>query len=157
MAYSGNPATSAKDEVWFLLQDTADPPQLSEEEVEYLLDNYGGSVYSAAARGAEILYSRYSGSSSRTAVEKQVGPLRLKYSEASELYKGLAASLWRQAGRYNGRTPYAGGISRTDKAANVSNSDRVKPFFSRGMQHYPMGTPLNATEEDLRPPQDEVV
>lgn len=65
-------------------------------------------------------------------VEKQVGDLKLKKGEAASIaddYRSLSAYLRQRAAA--GASPYAGGISASDKRAVEQDTDRVRPAFAR--------------------------
>lgn len=149
MPYTDNPETNPADRVRFLVQDTKEPYKITDAEILYLLSEQGDSAQRAAARGAEVLAAFYAGG----AEEKQVGPLRLKFTELSRRYTVLARSLWARASRASA-TPYAGGISRADKITRAQDLDRVRPIFYRKMQAYPnTGAPQTGSEELLSPPE----
>jgi hypothetical protein len=79
-SYSGNPGTSPRDQVRFLIGDvTATPQSLQDAEVDYLLSQYPTSTEQAAAAAAEAMADRYAGLS---ATSKRVGDLSLSYDYA---------------------------------------------------------------------------
>lgn len=91
--YSGNPASSDKDWIRFRLGDKKETPQsLTDEEIEYLLDEES-TKYMAASRAAEAMAAAHTATS---VTSKQVGNLRLSYGYAdtarrfSTLAKDLA-------------------------------------------------------------------
>ena len=59
----------------------------------------------------------------------------------------MAIQFEQQASIASGAMPYAGGISVSDKNAQVSDSDRVSPCFNIGMtdDFYPIGPAGNET------------
>lgn len=138
MPYGKDPANNPLDEVRFLVGDTdLNVEELTDDEVQYLLADRHGNVLEAAARAAETLASKYS----NAVVEKQVGPLRLSSGTRgltkAERYLKLAKHLWAKAFSRS-VTPYAGGISVTDKNARRADTDRVKPTFARDQMRYPL-------------------
>ena len=57
--YSGNPGSSTRDEVRFLIQDTDTSDQLlSNEEIDYLLSAYDDDAYSAAVAAVIALIAK---------------------------------------------------------------------------------------------------
>jgi len=83
-----------KDEVRFLLMDTVQQERsLSDEEINYLLEFFDGSIYLAASQGALHLAIAYAQLSAVTS--KSVGDLSisLSYQNTSAEYKSLAAKL----------------------------------------------------------------
>ena len=144
MPYTDDPGHVLADKMRFLVGDTNTArPELSDSEVDFLLSEEGGDAARAAARAAEALAAKYV----KIADEKQVGPLRLTYTEKAARFTTLAKSLWRRAAA-SSVAPYAGGISVSDKEANEANTDRVAPALSRDMMDYPLGAP---SQEDILP------
>lgn len=131
--YSGDPSTSGKDEVRFLVGDTDDgDPQMQDEEIEFLLTRYGDAT-TAAGAAARALAGKYT-----RAVTKAVGDLRIEYSDRAKAYRELAKFLTSSTGGGSTIRPlaYAGGVSIDDKRANVLDTDRVSPAFVRGRDDY---------------------
>lgn len=125
--YTGDPEDSPKDAVRFLLGDTdPDDKQLSDPEINFMLSRWGGNIYKAAAEAARTIGSRY-----LRQTDKQVGDLRISFSQRSEKYFALAAEFERTA--YKSVAPVAGGISKAKKQIQEKDDDRVKPAFRRGM------------------------
>lgn len=150
MPYGNDPGHDPLDHVRFLVGDTStSTPDLSDEEVAFLLDTEG-SPTRAAARAAETLSARYS----KTASEKRVGPLTIiqgtRAMSKSMEFGRLAKLLWARAASGDS-TPYAGGTSLNDKSIRQTDPDRVKPSFSRRMMEYPTGSTSQADPDDLRP------
>jgi hypothetical protein len=129
--YSGDPASSTKDAVRFLVGDTSeDAPELSDEEVLWLLASEGG-VERAAARGAEALASK-----NASLIDKSIGAASISASQRFEHYRQLASRLWASATTLVA-VPWAGGINESDKSAQESDPTRIAPAFSRDMMEYP--------------------
>ena len=129
--YSGDPASSNRDAVRFLIRDTNESDQLlSDEEIAWLLSQNGSNVYKAAVAGAFTV----SASFSDQAVTKTVGALSLSYQARSENYKNIARDLKAQYGVVGATfAPFASGISRDDKETQESDTDWDKPAFTRNM------------------------
>lgn len=142
--YSGDPSTSDRDAVRFLIRDTDEASaKVSDEEIAYLLAQ-GGDVYWAAISAAEFVATTFS-NQART---KTVGALSITYEASASEYRLLARDLRLRRIRMGGFIPYSGGISISDKRTNVLDSDRTKPAFSRGMHDNPNGP----ADERLSPP-----
>lgn len=124
--YSGDPSTSEKDALRFLIGDTdPDDPLLSDSEVEFLI-NRMRDVDLAAAEAAYSLAGRYS-----RMADKSVGDLSISLSQKAAAFLELADKLRRKAQVL--AVPFAGGISLKQKATIEADSDRVPPAFSRDM------------------------
>jgi hypothetical protein len=144
--YTNDPANIPSDRVRFLVGDTnLSSPDLSDQEVDFLLEDEGNDARRAAARAAEALAARYT----REAEEKTVGPLRLRsLTDKSKKYTALARTLWARVTK-TAAVPFAGGISATDKAMRADEGDRVHPMFAKDMMTYPLGEATHvATTED---------
>lgn len=129
---NGDPAASNLNQVRFQIGDTlVNDQQLSDEEINYQLAQAGITGSSATlsntilvsvkcCRRLAALYSRQ--------VRKQVGKFRLEAETKYQHYMDLAKVLMQESGSW---TPYAGGISVSDKENNADDTDWAKPFFSR--------------------------
>lgn len=119
------------DRVRFRLGDTVVVPesaaQLSNEEITALLTQADGNEGRAALAAAKSLYARYS-----RMVSTSVGDTSIQMGELADNFRSLIHDLEEElmASGVIG-TPYAGGISRADKAAREADADRVAPAFSR--------------------------
>lgn len=141
-SYSGNPGSSLKDEVRFLLQDTDDCEQLmSDGEIEYLLASEG-SALKGAIRGIEILMTKYA-----TWTDEKVGQVSVSFSQRVENLGKVLEQLRRRLG-LRGAVPYAGGISVADKQSQEADGDRVSPSFTRHMHDIAVQTTEAEAEED---------
>lgn len=127
--YSGNPSASSLDEVRYLIGDT-DPTdrQLGDEEILYCVAQ-SPSIFSAASMACTSLVAKYARS-----VMKHVGDLRIEAQSKQEHYRALSDSYAIQAGEaglspYALMPPFAGGISRADRANTIMDTDRVEPSF----------------------------
>jgi hypothetical protein len=128
------PTTSPEiEEVRFLLGDTAEPFQLSDEHIGFLLEQ-NSNPYSAAAIGARALAARYA-----RQVDSKFETVEGRYSQLRANYEMLARSLDSQAKRAGGAlgVPMAGGISRSKDDTAKDDPDRVKPFFDMNMFNNP--------------------
>lgn len=86
------PATSDRDKVRFLIQDTdSTAPHMTDEEINWLIAEWA-DVYDAAANAADILSGSYA---HKADYSKSVGDLSLNesFSKQSERFAALATSL----------------------------------------------------------------
>lgn len=140
--YSGDPGSSDLDKVRFLIGDT-DPEDrmLGDEEILYVLADRG-SVYSAASIACLGLAARFS-----REVDKQVGDLKISAEQRAKHYQTLHEHYASQAGESGGMSPYvlaapyAGGISRSDRQAQIDDTDRRAPAFQEGAMDHPGFSP----------------
>jgi hypothetical protein len=124
MSFSYEPGASDKDTVRLLVGDTdPDKRQLHDEEIAWFLTE-NSNVYLAAAEAAKAIAALYGRD-----VDKQVGDLKISASQRQKQYLDLAKQLRSRVGR--SISPYAGGISRSDKIAVEQDTDRVRPAFRR--------------------------
>lgn len=152
--YTGDPSDSPKDAVRFWIGDTTEStPQMSDEEIAYLLALTGGNVLQAAIAACVQLANRYS-SQVDFAVETE---LRVDLSQRAKAYATRAQELRDQAKLpgFGGLmpVPYAGGISRRDMQRQEQDGDRVPPGFVVGIMSAPGTDPARrmtpgCSEED---------
>ena len=129
-SYSGDPSTSDKDAVRYLIGDTdEDNPLVNDEEIEYIL-SIEGNVIRAGAMVAESIAGKFSRRADRT-----IGDYSEKFSQIHQQYLSLAEKLRRQAKFKSSfkAIPFAGGISKSDKKTTEGDTDREKPAFKKGM------------------------
>ena len=105
-----------------------------------LADN-ADEPYATAIACIEGLISKFS-----RRVTKSVGDLSISYSEILKNYRDLLSGLKNKA-TIKLCAPYAGGISVADKQTDEGDSDRVQPFFYKGM-HDVDGTQTEQAEEN---------
>lgn len=131
--YSGNPGSSSRDELRFLIGDTdSADPLFSDEELDYLLTEHGGSVPAAAMASCRRLIAKYS-----RYVDQKTGDIDIKYSQRISQLNSLMDTL-----RGDLRpVPYAGGISVSDIEAVRDDDDRQGPVFVLGMFDNPSTEP----------------
>ena len=129
--YSGDPASSNRDAVRFLLDDTnSTAAEFQDAKVAWMLAQKP-NVYRAAAQGAR----RRATQATEGVASKTVGGLTLTYSERATKWLDIAESLEAQANKGAGGAiaPYSGGISKIDKELVASDDDFDKPDFYRDM------------------------
>lgn len=123
--YSGDPSTSTRNYVRFLLNDTDSTDVLfSDEELSYVITEWGGDAYDAARECAEILIARFARLADSTS--KSVGDISVSESYSSKIshYKELANSLLQRKMRKSPPRPWA-------------NSDSLKSTDDRTTTDYP--------------------
>lgn len=134
-SYSGDPSTSDKDAVRFLIGDTdITDQQMQDEEITFLLTLYGGNIYTAAIVAARSLASKYA-----RFPDVRIGDYSTSNSQRFNAYLALAKQLeqTQTAGLIHKVKPYAGGISIADKQQDEQNTDRVRPAFTRNDMTFP--------------------
>lgn len=129
--YTGNPASSNRDAVRFLIGDT-DPAnkRVSDEEVTWALSEEP-NVYLAAAVVASSIAALFA-----DRVSKAVGDLRIEYGQQQKNYADLAVRLTVR-GNQRAAGFFAGGISHDDKQTTRRDTDLVNPSFRSGMHDNP--------------------
>lgn len=131
-----NSLTSNCDKVRFLIQDTdITDANMDDNEINAMITMYG-SYKSAAIACCEILAGKYAGE----AETRRVGNLTLSnFIDKSKKYLQIAKTLRAQVHKMV--IPYAGGISVSDKAANL-DADTTIPAFKRRIM-------ANTTPEEI--------
>lgn len=115
-SYSGDPSTSPKDEVRFLIGDTSeDDPLLQDGEIAYLLDQCGGSALAAAVAACEGIVAKLS-----READMSSGATSISASQRRAHYEGLLAQLQRRATR----------------RPNIKISQAIPPRFKRSDDKY---------------------
>ncbi len=133
------------DTVRFLIGDTdTTDQQLSDSEIVGVLNQNQGDPYQSAIEGCRYLAAAYA-----RQVDKTTGDFHIAASQRHKAYLDLIKSLSAQSIRFGTPRPFAGGISESDKEANVENDDLVQPAFTRGMHDDP-GTSPDFTDMALQ-------
>lgn len=141
--YSGDPTSSKKDEVRFLIGDTDSTEFLLQDgEINYLLGLYNDTAIPAAIRGCETIMAKFS-----RMADEQVGQVKISYSQKAKAYAVMLGQL-RQRLAIENCAPYAGGISKVDKSSNDLNANRVKPDFSKHMMENEQIAPWTTNAKD---------
>lgn len=133
--YSGDPRDSDRDAVRFLVQDTNENDQkVSDEEIAWMLSN-SANIYLAAADIAVTISAVYG-----SKAKKSIGSLSIEYSQQREAYEALSERL-RALGKSSSRLAltnvFAGGISKSDKELQRTDTDWDRPWFERDAFNYP--------------------
>ena len=108
--------------------DTSDQ-QFSDEELTYFRSTAGNNR-GAALLAVEALIAKYS-----RQPDRQVGDLSISASQRVKAYKELRATILER--ETLGATPFAGGITISDKQGYEENTDLVRPAFSRSSHEDP--------------------
>lgn len=124
--YTAKPETVPVDAVRLLVGDTdATDPFLQDAEIQVYLDQFNQNPLNASIRCCEAIIAKLA-----RRPDEKVGQVSISYSQQAKAYRELRADLSRRLAMTSA-APYAGGISRSDKEARESNTDRVKPAFTR--------------------------
>ena len=145
--YSGDPASNARDSIRFLIGDTDTTDQLiNDEEIAWMNNQVTGSdtattgVYTVAVRACLTIASKFA-----RMADKSVGDLSVTMSQKATGYREQAKALKALALAEGGvPTPYAGGISLSDKSIDRSDSDIVRYFSVGQFQN-------NGSADDVEP------
>ena len=139
--YSGDPSTSTRNYVRFLLNDTDSTDALfSDEEIAYVITEWSGDAYDAARELAEILIARFARLADSTS--KSVGDISVSESYGSKIahYQQLANSLLQRKMRKSPPRPWA----NTD--ALKSTDDKTTTNFATDFVVGQMDNPNNYYE-----------
>lgn len=126
--YGGDPSANNTDAVRFLVGDTNTSDQLvTDGEISYALAEEGGVIRAAVAicRAIAAKFSRQA--------DKTVGKLSISMSQKAKAYNDLADRLQQKSSVLV--TPYAGGLSVSEKETVAGDSDAMQPIFLRGMMN----------------------
>ncbi len=141
--YSGDPATSDRDAVRFLVQDTNDEDQLlSDEEVDYLLAQHG-DVGATAVAACLALATRYA---QRAVDSKSVGDLKIEYADRAQAFRDLAKELRRSGALAVRPVPVAMGITESQKEDAAADDDRIPTHVELGNDDFDRPTDDSAWE-----------
>lgn len=137
MPYSGDPTGVARDAIRVLVGDlstAASGEYLGDEAYDFIIAQ-ASNVYVRAQIAATSIAAKFTGAAASASgtgyVEKSVGDLKIKKADAAQLasqYRSLASEYGKKAAL--GISPYAGGISASDKAANAADTDNIAPAFA---------------------------
>lgn len=145
--YSGNPSSSGRDQVRFLVGDTVDlttDAKLTDGEIDFLLDEWG-TPYLAAAAGADHLAA-----TAASWLTYSADGQSMTLSEAQQKYYTLAENLRVQNSRRYRAAPYVGGMELSDVEAHESDDSVVHTDFGTGMHDNGQSGSLGgATRRDL--------
>lgn len=132
--YSGNPASSARDEVRFILGDIdTNAQELTDEEIDYMLTKYSSVISQSVLGLFDVLLLRYG-----RIVSESVGSVSIQYNQRYQSFLEMRKIFIAQ-NNLTDAVPYAGGISIGDKARNSGRADGVIPSMRRGLHDSPQG------------------
>lgn len=123
--YSGDPSTSTRNYVRFLINDTdSTDPLFTDEELNYVISEAGSNAYKAARECAEILIARFSRLADSSS--KSVGDISVSESFSAKIqhYKELANSFLVREMRKSPPRPFA------NAQALKSTNDRIVDDFN---------------------------
>lgn len=141
--YSGNPASSAIDAVRFNIGDTdSADEQLQNEEISYLLTQNGNNVISTSIQACTNLAAKYA-----RRADRDVGDLKVKWSQLQKHYRELAATLRRTKLANGDINVMAGGVYDATGDADRANSAILQPRFKRGQFNNPEDTSSGYDED----------
>jgi hypothetical protein len=138
--YSGDPSTSTRNAVRFLINDTLSADALfSDEELNYLIAEWGTNVYEISRAACEVLVSRFSRLADSTS--KSVGDISVSesYSAKSKQYQDLANSFLARKLRKAPPTMWAKADalkSTDDKTTTDYNTDFVVGSMDNPNSYY---------------------
>lgn len=122
--YGGDPTSSPRDQIRFLVGDTDSTDQLiTDQEISYMLSMHP-NAYEAASHVCLAIAAKMA-----RCMDKSVGSLSRSYSQKYEHYKELAADLKQQAAGQSSAIPWAAGWRRSDDDARLMDTD-VRPLFA---------------------------
>ena len=127
-SYSGDPSTSNRDKVRFLVFDTDTNEQLlNNEEIDWVLSEQS-NIYMASANCAEAIAAKFAKDITRSAVG-----LSASVGNRAQFYLELAEKLRAQVSTSNKHSEiFAGGLTISGKIALDDDSDAVQPAFKIG-------------------------
>lgn len=146
-SYTGNPTSSTRDAVRWLVGDTDDTePLCSDEEIDYAVAQ-GITAHAAAALVCQAIATRFAREADTTINPPGGVSHTLNYSQRAAGYRTMAAQY--RATTAETAAPYCGGISRTDKQTYEDDSDRISPQFVRDDFTHPDSQPATPEWQDL--------
>lgn len=139
--YTGNPSSSNKDTVRFLVGDTrSDEPIVTDEEILWALSQ-NSNVYAAASVIADSISTYFS----TLADTEEIGPVKVQYTNRVKFYSQKAKELGNKAGTSGQLNVYCGGVDILERELNANDDSIAKPIFTIGMNDTALTLP--ETEE----------
>lgn len=136
-------------QVRFLIGDTlsTDPLSNTDEEITFCLDQNNEDIYRSAAYACRAWAAKLN-----QALSVDQGSRGWKLDRNAQVLRleKRALELDAQAASFSGITPFAGGISISDKQSRESDTDRVQPGNTVGNQRTP-GLPNSGDGTDTTP------
>lgn len=135
-SYSGNPGANAKDQTRYLIGDTDECAQLlTNEEIEWVLSQYNNAPLNAAIRCCETIMAKVT-----RLVDESVGQVKVSYSQRVKAFAALRDMLVNRLATEDA-APFAGGITYSQMQTVASNTNRVRPDFTKQMMDNPNTSP----------------
>lgn len=139
--YGGDPSSNARDAIRFLVGDTDTNDQLlNDAEIAWINNQVTGSdtattaLYESAWRAMVAIASKFS-----RLADQAVGDLKVDLFQKATNARAQADELKALALREgNVPTPYAGGLTVSDKDIDRDNSNMIQPSFVRGQFRDPL-------------------
>jgi len=126
-SYSGDPNSSKRDAVRFVIGDTDTNDQLiSDEEVDYLVTLHG-TLNRSASEAARAIAAKFARNMSRS-----IGGLSADFAAKYRQYMELADKLATSEEAFP-VSPFVSGWSRSEKAAREADTDRESTFSRKGV------------------------
>lgn len=125
--YTGDPTTSTKDQVRFLIQDVDESDkQMSDEEINWML-SVESNVYLAASLACKTLAARYRAK----AQSKSVGGLSISYGDRARQFEEQAKLLETTAQETSDvPVPVSTAMSKADKETRADDDDLNLAVFT---------------------------
>lgn len=143
--YSEDPASSPRDAVRFYCGDTDDnDPLVHDEEIDFLLAEYGGDTLRAAAAVCDQLANRFARDVTKSGDGLSISSGE-RHRQFAERAKALRAQMREQKSR---GIPFAGGISKADKEAREEDDDRLGTAIKVDIFNNPR-SPWGSNDPDL--------
>ncbi len=125
-SYSGDPLRSIVDQIRYLIDDRDPPPFLEDEEIQYQAGQLTNPFRAAAACADQIATQL-----GKRAATKSVGGISLTRPDLRRSYVELAARLRRRALTEKELVVSCGGLSRGEKADQMTDADAEQPVFRK--------------------------
>lgn len=143
--YSGDPSTSPKDEVRFLLGDTDTNDQLiQDEEIEYLLTTWEHPILAASYAAEQIAtgFTRH--------VSISGDGMSWSGGELADKFWNLADALRARFRRTSRPRPYAGGLSKRERELDDLDDDLEQTAIRSKLHDHPetSGDPVTVRQVD---------
>lgn len=142
--YSGDPSTSTRNRVRFLLNDTISTDALfADEELDYLITEWGPDIYEICRAAAETLASKFTRLADSS--HKTVGDLSisLSYGKKAQEFRELANSFLMRRMRKSPPSPWA------NQDALQNSVDRVVDNYNTEFWIGQMDNPNNILDKRI--------
>lgn len=131
-SYNDSDLSTGLNQVRLIIQDTSSTGALfSDEEIQFFIDTES-NVFGAVSLAAYTAKAKFAQS-----VSKTVGKLSIELQQKAEHYGALGDKYALLAQTKGTVQLFAGGLSITGKEAELANSDRVDPKFTRDQDQFP--------------------